>query len=189
MPEEPKINLLRLPKAQAALHTPIADLLRAQEADGVPRGEVSAAAIDTTFEVYQAALEAQVRGRFQDITDKQNARLTELSARPDTYLAQLEFYRGPEELERWRREMWVESRLMRLSETDPSMRTRNPAACSLPQSPRCVYAGLCQDPTNPVARAEFRVAESRHEEVSAAHDGQREHGSGGFGAGEERVGF
>jgi hypothetical protein len=176
MPEEPKVNLLRLPKAQAVLHTPIADLLRAQETDGVPRGEVSSAAIDTTADVYAAALERQARERHQDITEKQNARLAELSARPDTYLAQLEFYRGPDELERWRREMWVESRLMRQSEADPSMRTRNPAACSLPQSPRCVYSALCQDPTNPVARAEFRVAGNRHEEVSAAHDGLQQRG-------------
>lgn len=173
MPSEPSVNLLKLPAGMAKLDTPLANLFRAQEADGVARGLVSAAQIDTTPEVYRAALDAQERDRFQLATEKQLTLLEALKQRPDTYFAQQPFYRGPTELERWRREMWVEARQIREANRDPSMRTRNPHACTSPGSPKCVYAAVCLDPGSPVARAEFRAATSRHEEVVEAHGGQR----------------
>lgn len=171
LPSTPSINLLKLPAGMAKLQTPLADLLRAQEADGVPRGLVSAALIDTTAAVYQEALDRQVHDRFQAVTDKQLQRLSELEQRRDGYFAQEQFYRGPDELERWRKEMWVEARQIREAERDPSMRTRNPHACTSPSAPKCVYAAVCLDPESPVARAEFRAATSRHEEIAEAHHG------------------
>jgi hypothetical protein len=177
LPAAPSVNLLKLPAAMARLNTPIADLLRDQEADGIPRGPVSSALIDTTAAVYREALDRQVHERFQAVTDKQLARLAELDQRRDSYFAQQQFYRGPDELERWRKEMWVEARQIREAERDPSLRTRNPHACTSPSAPKCVYAAVCLDPESPVARAEFRAATSRHEEIAEAHGGQRTSGS------------
>lgn len=176
-PHTPAVNKLALPAAVKKLETaPLAILWREQEADGVPRGEVSAAAIDTTAKVYRQALQEQELARHQPITDKQRARLAQLEQRGETYVEGLEFYRGASELERWRREMWVEARQMRAAERDPLLRTRNPSACSSPSSPRCVYAPVCLAPDSPEARAEFRVASSRHEEVSEAHAERRSEG-------------
>jgi hypothetical protein len=172
-PNEPSVNLLKMGKKQAVLDTPLAHLFRAQEADEIPRGEVSSAACDTTAEIYERALTAQQLERFQPPTEKQLARLEQLRRKGNNYVTQQEFYRGPQELERWRQEQWVEARLMAQAEVDPSLRTRNPGACTSPGSPSCVYAGVCQAPDSPEARAEFRVADERHEEVSEARNGIR----------------
>ena len=175
VPNEPKVNLLKLTAKAAALDTPIARLVRLQENDKIPRGEVSVAACDTTARVYRAALEEQEIGRCQPITDKQREFLAALERQGDRWFQHLEFYRGEEELERWRQEMWTEAKLMREAERDPRLRTRNPHACTGPASPKCVYAAVCLNPSDPVARAEFRTATARHEEVAEAmeHGGQR----------------
>jgi hypothetical protein len=191
-PHEPKVNLLKLPAKAQKLDTELGRLWREQEADGIPRGEVSAAACDTTAKVYRNALLAQQIERHQAVTPKQHERLEQLERKGESYVEQLEFYRGEDELERWRQEMWVEARGMRAAERDPVLRTRNPSACSAPGSPRCVYAQVCLAPDSPEARAEFRVAASRHEEVSEAQNerhgasGEHDHGeAAGAGAPED----
>ncbi len=170
-PNVPKVNQLRLSAKAAALSTPIADLYRAQEADGVNRGEVSAADIDTLPSVYQRALEEQRAARFQPITDKQIERLRALESKATGYFQQFEFYRGEAELERWRSEMWVEAKAIREATRNPALRTRNPHACTGPGSPKCVYGAVCLAPDDPAARASFRVAATRHEELTHGHGG------------------
>jgi hypothetical protein len=172
-PGVPSVNQLRMAAKAAALDTPLSRLYHAQEQDEVNRGEVSAADIDTLPRVYQRALDEQVRERHQPVTDKQRARLAALEAKANPYFQQFEFFRGPAELERWRQEMWVEAKAIRAAERDPTLRTRNPYACTGPGSPKCVYAGVCASPEDPEARAAFRVATTRHEEL--------DHGDGGFG--------
>lgn len=170
VPNEPKVNLLKLTAKAAALDTPIARLFRLQENDKVPRGEVSVAACDTTARIYRAALEEQEIGRCQPITDKQREVLANLERQGDRWFAHLEFYRGEEELERWRQEMWTEAHEMRRAEREPRLRTRNPHACTGPASPKCVYAAVCLNPSDPIARADFRTATARHEEVAEANE-------------------
>lgn len=179
-PHKPKVNKLRMPASAAKLDTPLARLLREQEADGVNRGEVSVAEIDTLPEVYQRALDEQEQTRHQPVTDEQRAKLSALQAKSRSFFEQFEFYRGPAELERWRKEMWVEARQIREAERDPTMRTRNPYACTGPGSPPCLFGAVCQAPDDPVARAAFRVAAEKHEELS--------HGDGGFRIHERRPG-
>lgn len=171
-PNKPKVNKLRMPASAAKLDTPLARLLREQEADGVNRGEVSVAEIDTLPEVYERALDEQAQVRHQPVTDEQRAKLAALQGKARSFFEQFEFYRGPEELERWRKEMWVEARQIREAEREPSMRTRNPYACTGPGSPPCTFSAVCLAPGDPVARAAFRVAAVKHEELS--------HGDGGF---------
>ncbi len=171
-PHKPKVNKLRMPASAAKLDTPLARLLKEQEADGVNRGEVSVAEIDTLPEVYERALLEQAQVRHQPITDEQRAKLAALQAKSRSFFEQFEFYRGPAELERWRKEMWVEARQIREAEREPSMRTRNPHACTGPGSPPCTFSAVCLAPDDPVARAAFRVAAVKHEELS--------HGDGGF---------
>jgi hypothetical protein len=164
-PHVPKRNKLT---KKAARESDGGELFADQERDGVPRGEVSVAQIDTTAEVYGEALLEQVTERNLPITEKQQALWDSLKGRVDTYYGQLEFYRGPAELERWRSEMWVESRGLRAASRDPGLRTRNPGACTSPGSPPCAYSALCTAPDDPEARGRYRVAETAHEEVTEA---------------------
>lgn len=170
-PNTPKVNQLRLSAKAAALSTPLAGLYAAQERDGVNRGEVSVADIDTLPEVYQRALSEQLAARGLPITDKQIERLRALESKADGYFHQFEFYRGEAELERWRSEMWVEAKAIRAATRDPLLRTRNPHACTGPGSPKCVYGAVCLAPDDPAARAAFRVATTRHEELSNGDGG------------------
>lgn len=163
MPSQPKLNLLK--KGQCILPEQL-ELLREQEADGQPRGEVSIAQIDTLPEVYRRALEAQILDRSLPATDKQQALLAALVAKKDTYFAQIEYFKGAESIERWRKELWVDARRMRQSERNPSLRTRNPLACTLPGSAPCAYAPVCLNPGDPASLRMYRVATTKHEEVS-----------------------
>ncbi len=163
MPNRPHLNLLK--KSQCLIPEQFA-LLREQEADGNPRGEVSVAAIDTLPEIYQQALEAQIMDRSLPATDKQQALLAKLRASGDTYFTQIEYFKGADAIERWRQELWVEAKRMRQAERDPAQRTRNPLACTLPSSPRCPYATVCLTPNDPAAQRGYRVAKSKHEELT-----------------------
>jgi hypothetical protein len=163
MPSTPSLNLLK--KSQCRTPEQF-ELLRAQDADGEPRGEVSVAQIDTLHPYYQAALEAQIMERSLPATDKQLALLERLKAKGDTYFAQIEYFKNAEAIDRWRRELWVEAKLMRAAERDPSLRTRNPMACTLPSSPPCSYSLVCLNPGDPAALRSYRVAKSKHEELA-----------------------
>ncbi len=182
-PSQPKLNLLA--KKWATLELQRA-LYAAQEEDGVPRGEVSVAQIDTTPEVYADALLAQQVERGLEVTEKQRLLLQSLKARTDTFFCQVEFYRGPEEFERWRKELWVDAKRMRSALRKPEERTRNPSACTSPSSPICPYRAVCLAPDSPEARSGFRVAVNKHEEVREAQEHERHtSGSDGLGAFEE----
>lgn len=167
-PKKPDVNLLRAAKHVLAANPHWAALAAAQEQDAVARGEVSAAEIDTLPEVYEAALVEQETSRMLPRTDKQRARLEALRSKVSSFFQRFEFYRGPDELERWRQEQWIKSKAIRAAERDPRERTRNPYACTGPGAPKCLYAQVCQFPDDPVARAAFRVATERHEEINDA---------------------
>ena len=170
MPAMPSLNILK--KSQCVTSEQV-ELLRQQELDGVSRGEVSVAQIDTLVTHYQAALEAQIMERGLPATDKQLALLEKLKAKGDTYFAQVEYFKGADAIERWRSELWADTKLMRQAEREPAIRTRNPMACTLPSSPRCPYALACLNPGDPVALKSYRVAKSKHEELA---DGNEESG-------------
>lgn len=163
-PSLPKLNILT--KKAATTEQLRADLA-AQETDGVSRGEVSVALIDTMPGMYEDALLDQAM-RGLPVTEKQKDRLNQLKQRGDTYFLQAEFFRGPEALERWRKELWVEQRRMRAARENPGDRTRNPNACTAPGTRSCAYKAVCINPGDPAARASFRVATDPHEEVRQA---------------------
>lgn len=177
-PSTPKVN--KLAKKWATLPYQ-QELLAAQEAGGPNAGEVSVAEIDTTAEIYGDALIEQVTERGLAITDKQKARHEGLKARGDGWFAQFEFYRGRREFERWRGEMWVESRGIRAALKDEGLRTRNPGACTTPGTSACPFASVCSDPDDPTIRSRFRQASDRHEEVreAEAHGGEERDGKPG----------
>lgn len=163
MPSEPKLNLL---KKNQCVSPEQVEMLREQETDGKPRGEVSVAQIDTLVEVYKRALEAQIMERSLPATDKQLQLLEQLKNKGDTYFAQVEYFKGADAIERWRKELWVEAKRIRQAEKDPTLRTRNPMACTLPASPPCAYASVCLNPGDPAALRSYRVAKTKHEELA-----------------------
>lgn len=163
-PNTPKLNLLTKKAATSEL---LIEALRAQESDGVPRGEVSVAAIDTMPGIYEEALIDQAM-RGLPVHEKQRDRLAVLRDRGDTYFLQAEFFRGQESIARWRDELWVEMRRMRSAKQIPGERTRNPNACTAPGTRSCAYKPICINPDDPVARANYRVATDPHEEVRQA---------------------
>lgn len=173
VPKAPKLNLL---KKKDAITTGLMALLREQDADEIPRGEVSVAECDTLPEVYNDALLAQFAERELTITDKQRDFLERLKNKGDTFFRQLEYFRGDSELERWRKEIWTDARRMREALRDDTLRTRNPGACSHPWSPRCRYSVVCASPESPEAREQFRVATSPHEEVKHGHPQEENEG-------------
>lgn len=185
MPSEPKLNLLKKNACVTPMHR---ELLAQQEADGEPRGEVSVAQIDTLPEVYQRALEAQIVERELPATEKQQALLATLRQRGDTYFSQIEYFKSADAIERWRKELWVEAKRIRAAERDPSLRTRNPLACTLPTSPACPYAAVCLTPDDPIARKAYRVAASKHEELNDDGNGD-ESGDQGQEQGQSEVGW
>lgn len=130
----------------------------------MPLGLVSAAAIDTTREIYTEALTKQVSERHLPITPEQQARLAHLEGQGDRYFARFEFWRNAQEREEWRREAWIDARRMREAERLPELRTRNPGACTAAGSMQCAFRAVCLD-DEPETRALYRIAEKRHEEV------------------------
>lgn len=146
------------------------NVLRARaprEPEVTKAGMVSAAKIDTTAALYEAALVAQeARGIAR--TPVQAQLLERLEARGDTYLSRREFWRSDDEIARWRAEMVIEARRIRHLRRHPEEAVRNPGACTQASSPSCVYRSVCLEPGSPELRAEFRVADSAHEEVEAA---------------------
>lgn len=159
-PKQPKVNKVR---KNDGMHAQTANLA-ALEVDGTSRGVVSTAAIDTTAEIYDAALAVQTEQRGLPMTEKQGELLVKLREQGDRYFARFEFWRNAAEREQWRAETVAEARLMRMVERDPSLRTRNTGACSRPGSPPCTYRAVCIDDA-PETRALYRIATKRHEEV------------------------
>ncbi len=161
-------------------------------------GTVSVAAIDTLPGLYEAALVAQgnpdwldkaranvgAKGgeqklaeqieRWDELKTKQTRLLDQLRAKGDTFIGRREFWRTGAEIERWRREAFVQAGLIRDAESNPLLRFRNPGHCTMPWSRPCVYRGICLD-DSPELRAQFDVL-PRHVEVEEAskHDSDEE---------------
>lgn len=127
----------------------------------------SAKTIDTTAEVYGAALVGQgLHGT--PATEAQLALLETLREKPDRWFSQIETWRTPEEIERWRVEAVVDARRIRALERDPGTRTRNLWYCTGPGG-SCAHRPIC-DVARDAATAPpeildlFRIADSKHEE-------------------------
>ncbi len=134
-----------------------------EEETGEQHGLVSTKTIDTTAAIFAAALAAQME-RGLPINEKQQEILDRLQRQGDRYFARFEFWRGSNQLEQWRQELWVEARLMREAERLPVLQTRNPGACTTAASMPCAYRAVCLD-DEPETRALYRVAAMKHEEV------------------------
>ncbi len=129
-------------------------------------GSVSAAKIDTLAPVYERALvEQSARGK--PITLEQGALLETLRLKGDSFISRREFHRSDEEIERWRRELFVDAQRVRMAEADPDQRTRNPGHCCQPWSMPCAYRRPCLDPT---MRDGFDVMTTRHVEIEEAKE-------------------
>lgn len=160
-PKVPSINKLKIKKSET---DPVLLRLAALEAETeAPQGFVSAAAIDTTAAIYQAELDAQEE-RGLPATDKQRELVERLRRQGDRYFARFEFWRSAQDLERWRTEIWINSRRMREAARLPVLRTRNHGACTQAHSLPCAWRAVCLD-DQPETRALYRVAKQRHEEV------------------------
>jgi hypothetical protein len=154
-------------------------------------GTVSIAAIDTLPEIYEDALEQQrepewltkayanreSKGgelkfneqatRYTELQVKQAGVLQRLRDRGDTFIGRREFFRTPDEIERWRREAMTQANVIRMAEAKPELRYRNPGHCTGPASLPCSYRSLCIDDA-PELRAAFDVV-PRHVEVELAN--------------------
>lgn len=132
-------------------------------------GSVSVAAIDTTAELYMAALDEQQRVRNIPVTEKQLELMRGLAARVNPYFARHEYQKTRSEIERWRSDTMVDAARIRRADTNPETRTRNPGNCNMAWSMACSYRTVCLDDT-PETRASFRVLEDAHPEVREAED-------------------
>lgn len=162
IPGTPKLNKLTKKQCTREVH---AAAMAYQESSGEPQGLVSVAQCDTTAVIYEDALALQVDDRCLDVTQAQADVFQRLQSRGDTFFGQYSFMRDDDEVERWRREVWVHGRHIRAAKKEPLERTRNPGACSLATSPRCPYAAVCQS-NDSATRMDFRQAKQRHEELA-----------------------
>lgn len=172
-PSHPTLNLLTKKQVQTSNQS---ELYARQESgeERTPMGEVSVKQIDTLPEIYRAALEDQLIDRELPITDKQRELLASLERKGDTYYRRFEGYKNPDERERWRSEMWTDSKRIRDARKDRLLRTRNPLACTGPASPRCQYALICSSPDDPIARGAYRVEAEETERANAEQAAQQE---------------
>lgn len=131
-------------------------------------GSVSVAAATTTEELYRAALDEQVTQRRIPISEDQREYLSALAAAGDKFFCRVEWYRTDLDIERWRRDTFVDAKRIREADRDPDARTRNTGHCNMPWSLPCSYRQLCLNPDAPELRAQFRVASDIHAEVRAA---------------------
>lgn len=134
------------------------------------KGMVSVASIDTLPSIYARALEQQEERGYQR-TEAQEDLLARLELKGDTFLSRREFYRSDAELDRWRREAFLDGSRMREARLDGSLVTRNPGNCTSAWSMPCAYRSVCLDPSAPELREAFRVAGEAHEEITTAMTG------------------
>lgn len=130
-------------------------------------GTVSTAAIDTTADVYAAALEAQDRTKLKPETEeKQQEILARLRARGDSWYAKVDHYVSEEQIRRWRRDTLEQMKLMRRAEQDARRAYRNPLACTLPGTPSCAFREPCIVP-DVLEHSEglYEVRTKRHPEM------------------------
>ena len=147
----PKVKLLRMAKKYLLAQPKMQALTDTQEATGEPQGMVSTAPCDTLPRIYLAAMDAQ-RDRGLEVTEEQVEFLQVLKSKGDTFLQATETHVEDRQIEEWARDFRVDTQRIRAARKDPSLRTRNSLACSLPNSPPCPYREPC---INPDAREMF----------------------------------
>lgn len=161
-PTVPKVNKIK--KADGFCLELLKDWKGREEQEGRNYGLVSVdKRIDTRVDFYRDAIvEQEQRGLPR--TQAQDALLEALTAKGDTFFRRFEYWRDPEETERWRKELWIEGRQMREAARAPSLRLRNPGYCTGFMAKRCEYQSVCRHDT-PEARGAFRIADTAHEEL------------------------
>ena len=126
-------------------------------------GTISTAAIDTTPDMYRAALEGQQVTPKPAISEKQQTLLAKLEATPPEYFRQIEHHWSEREIERWRREVWIDAQDMRAVSRRPERATRNQFTCT--EGPYgCSYEAGCLEPDT--ITDFYTKRESRHRELS-----------------------
>lgn len=134
-------------------------------------GSVSVAMTTTTAEMYKAALDEQVQVRHIAVSTKQSEYLERLENEGDRFFARIEWHRSDLDIERWRRDTFMDAKRIREADRDPDARTRNVGHCNMPWSLPCSYRAVCMDPDAPELRNNFRVARDIHTEVRDAEIG------------------
>lgn len=139
-------------------------------------GRVSVAQIDTTRSIYADALLEQTQRGF-DTTPEQLALLDKLSS-AQQWVTKVEDYRSDDEAERWLSETRIKAKQIRETGRNISLRVRRTGHCTGFASSACQYASVCLDPSSQHTRETFyRVATSRHEEVTEVTNGSKEESS------------
>jgi hypothetical protein len=129
-------------------------------------GTVSTKPIDTTPEIYAAALEAQEKEPTPLRHEKQQALLARLRVRGDAFFSRFEHWQTIGQMQRWRDEVFVDAARIRAARRQPRLRTRNVGHCTRPGSRRCRYASICLEPNAvEVREREFQVHPPREKKV------------------------
>ncbi len=126
------------------------------------KGLVSAAAIDTTREIYGEAL-ANQEASGKAITDEQRARLAQLGG-IDRYAAIRESWFAPEDLDATIREALVTAREIARTEAGRMKIVRNGHSCTSRSTGVCDYRQVCDGRSEPSPML-YRLRTSRHEEI------------------------
>lgn len=141
-------------------------------------GTVSTAAIDTTAEAYQAALDAAgeptwlcearelggkkataAEEKWTKIHAAQIERLTELRGRGDDQFLRIEYSRTRAELEEWRRETELLAQRIQARRQRPDRAVRSRWVCSAPGALPCPWRLPCLEPGAPEHYEGYRVSD------------------------------
>jgi len=129
--------------------------------------KVSAAAVDTIRDIYEAALQRQEsQGPGYVRSEKQAARLESLYG-PTRYVARHETWHSPEMIERWREETHEDAKLVRDARAGRLPLSRNATICTGPWNRPCAFRSICIL-DSPERRQEFVKIDDRHAEVAEA---------------------
>ena len=137
-------------------------------------GAVSAAAIDTTAEIYRRALAAQTELGMA-VSDKQMSRLDSLPEGTGRWAHRVEEWIDTKQVDQWLAEATADVRLIRASRNGRLLPTRNPSSCTLPWAPPCPYRSVCVEDHQSVRESEYRLG-VLHEELGEEENGKEENG-------------
>ena len=138
-------------------------------------GTLSAAACDTTRDIYQnLLLEQELHGGPREDgkprapklrTDKQQAMLEALPTRVDKWVARHETVHSLQEQERWLGEAVVKAGEIRRALRGTLPIVRNANHCNMPWSMPCAYRGLCRVDSPQLRQLEYVTVSDPHMEV------------------------
>jgi len=145
-------------------------------------GTLSAAACDTTRDVYEAALRIQEErgGPREDgkpvgpkpRSEKQIEVLNAMSNDTGKWMKRHEVWHSQEEQQRWRREVVVEGGQIRRAIAGKLPVIRNPGHCNMPWSMPCAFRGICRHDTPAGRELDFRTVPNPHMEVIESEEEQ-----------------